>query len=359
MTKKEIGRCIAFALVLCVVLLLLCDLFELENTRNIDMRFTTYRNLNEDTVDAVWIGTSGVDRYWVAPKAYEEYGITLYTLASDAMPTWLFINTIEEAYAYQNPELILVDLRAYGQNNSSAKTMGVRARRLLDSMELLSVNRIKTALTTAQTIHESFEEESPYGLSYLVPFIKYHTMWAEEDYRISSNLGNREHSYLGFYMNATLSVQKGKSKNVVYDADYYEELDPVAEKSLYDLIEYAKTNNIELLFVDTPQFKNEKEMGRANTVIRILEEEGMNYINYCQTDEAGNFVNGLTLDPKGDFYNDGHVNYYGADKFTATLAAYLDEHYDLPDRRNDAAVQEQWDGIYSKIKKQIKKWEEE
>lgn len=358
MTKKEFGRMIAFVLVVCVVLCALCDLFELENSRNIDKRFTTYRKLNEDTVDAVWIGTSGVDRYWLAPKAYEEHGITLFTLASDAMPTWLFMDMIEEAYTYQNPELIIVDMRAYGQSNSSAGTMDVRARRAMDAMDFFSVNRIKAAFTTMRVIHETFEEEPRFELSYLLPYIKYHTMWMEDDYAIANQWGNKEHAYMGAYMNSTASIKSSKNEKVVYDSEYCEALDPVAEKSLYDLLNYAKTNNIELLFVDTPQFKSEKEMGRANTLIKILEEEGANYINFCETDAEGNFVNGLTLDPEADFYNAGHVNFYGAEKFTETFAAYLDEHYDLPDRRNDAAVQEEWDGIYAKMKKRIAGWEE-
>lgn len=358
MTKKEFGRCIAFILVVCVILCLLCSLFKQQSSRYIEKRFTTYRKLNEDTVDAVWIGTSGVDRYWLAPKAYEEHGITLFTLASDAMPTWLFTNVIEEAYAHQNPELIIVDMRAYGQSNTKASTMDVRARRVLDAMDFFSSNRIKTAFRTMEVIHETFEEEPRFELSYLLPYIKYHTMWQEEGYSVANHLDNTGDAYLGFFMNASASVKRSAMEKVVHDAERYEALDPVAENSLYDLLDYAKTNNIELLFVDTPHFKAEKEMGRSNALVKILKEEGANYINFCETDAEGNFVNGLTLDPEADFYNAGHVNFYGAEKFTETFAAYLDEHYDLPDRRNDAAVQEEWDGIYAKMKKRIAGWEE-
>ena len=36
-----------------------------------------------------------------------------------------------------------------------------------------------------------------------------------------------------------------------------------------------------------------------------------------------------------DFYNENHVNIFGADKYTDFLIAYLKEHYNLPDRRKD------------------------
>ena len=358
MTKKEFGRCIAFILVVCLTLCLLCDLFELDNNTNKDMRFYTYRNLNEDTIDAVWIGTSGADRYWVASKAYEEYGMTVYPLVADAMPTWLFVNMIEEAYTYQNPELIIIDVRAYGQDNTKASTMDVRARRILDAMSLFSLTRLKAAFTTMKTIHEAFPEEECFDLSYLLSYIKYHSKWTDEDYSFSKNLGSKEHTYAGLFMNKKLSLQATEQEWKPYNTEILEPLDPVAEKSLYELLEYIKAKDLNVLFVDTPQFKDETEMGRANTVYKILDEYGMNYENYCLTDAQGVFLEYGHLNPKADFYDDGHVNFQGADKFTATFAKYLNENYDLPDRRNDPNVSESWEGIYAKTQKRIKNWAE-
>lgn len=358
MTKKEFGRFVSFVLVVCIALYVMCDLFEQENTNNIDQRFTTYRNLNENTVDAVWIGTSGVDRYWIPAKAYEEHGLTLYTLASDGLPAWLFTDVIKEAYTYQNPKLIIVDIRAYGQSDDDPNIVDVRVRRLLDAMDFLSANRFRTALKTMRVFHENYEGKS-FELSYLLPYIKYHSMWNNYDYALANHWGNKEHEHLGFFMHPTKSIKVTPHDNIVTDSDYYEELDPLAKASLYDLLDYSKANNIELLFIDTPQFRGTTEMGRTNSLIKLLEEEGLNYISYCETDEAGNFIHAPNLDPKADFYDDGHTNYYGAEKFTEIFSAYLTEQYHFPDRRSDPAVQEDWDGVYEKIQEQIASWEEE
>ena len=72
MTKQQITKVVAFCLIVCIMLLCLCDLFEHNNLSNYSRRIHTYRTLEEDTVDAVFLGTSGVDRYWIAAKAYEE-----------------------------------------------------------------------------------------------------------------------------------------------------------------------------------------------------------------------------------------------------------------------------------------------
>lgn len=358
MTKKQILRSIAFLLVVCVALVVLCDLFELENTTNYHRRFTTFRNLSENTIDAVWIGTSGVDRYWIAAQAYEEYGMTVYPLSVDEMPIWLFINVIEEAYTYQDPELIIIDLRAFGQSNDDAKRLDTRARRVLDSMDFFSVNRWKAAFKAMDVIHSAFEDEPAFNLSMLLPYINYHSKWSEDDFTFKKNLGDNEHLYMGFYMDSKLTPDKEEQSPVVYDSEYMEEMDPVSEEALHELLQYVQANDLNVLFVDTPQFKSASEMGRANAVYQILDEYGVDYINFCMTDEEGNFTNISDFDLGNDFYNDGHVNYYGAVKFTAVMAEYLDDNYNFEDHRSDEAVTEDWDGIYKKIQKKIASWEE-
>ncbi len=93
-----------------------------------------------------------------------------------------------------------------------------------------------------------------------------------------------------------------------------------------------------------------------NTLAGILEKEGFDYVSYNtpEADEEYNFYRGAEF---SDFYNAAHVNYYGAEKYTAIFAEYLAEHYDLPDRRGEEAVKKDWDGIYAKIKSKIAAYE--
>lgn len=351
MTKKQFFRSVAFLLVVAIMLFTLCDLFELENTTTASRRFYRYRHLSEDTVDAVIIGTSGSDRYWIPSQAYEEYGIALYPLCTDAFPSWLYINAIEDALEYQDVELFLIDIRSFGQDNVNLDTMDVRARRLLDVMSPFSVNRFKAALKTIETRVEASEKADKIDLSYFLSFIKYHSKWQEDDFNLADNLVRKTHEYMGFFVSPKATVLKTKLGEGTYDADLKIELDPISEKALYDLIDYVKANNIEVLFVDTPQVRKETEIGRSNTVYDILEQEGMNYISYYTEDSDNNFI--IDLDTTTDFYNAGHVNFYGATKFTEHMAAYIDENYDLPDRREDENAAAEWDGVHEKLLEKI------
>lgn len=357
MTKKQIGRGIAFVLVVCLLLVLLCEIFELGDTTYIATRFTTFSDLSEDTLDAVWIGTSGVDRYWLAAKAYEEYGMTVYPLSSDAMPSWLFTIMIDEIYSKQNPELIIVDLRAFAQSNATVSMADTRARRILDAMDAFSINRFKVAFKTMKVLKQIDPERDFFDLSYLLSYVKYHAMWAEEDFSLMDNVNFDGSDYMGFFMRRSLSLKPKDQEPVVYDTEYYEELDPIAEESLYELLDYIEQKDLNVLFVNTPNVMLKQEVGRSNTVCKILDEYGINYLNCCETDDQGNFTYVIDLDHVHDFYNRNHLNYYGAEKFTEVFATYLDENYGFEDHRSDEAVQKDWDGVYTKIKKQIKKWE--
>lgn len=353
MTKKEILRVIAFCLIACVMMVFLCDLFEFENTKGYDRRFYTYRTLPEQTVDAVFIGTSGADRYWCSPKAYADYGMTVYPLSTDAMPAWLYTNVLEYALTYQDVELVLVDPRAFCQSNTQQQ-MDVRAHRVLNAMAFGSPVWFETACKTMSTIHAAFPEQPRFNLSYLLPFIRYHAKWAEDDFGFAQNIGSRPHDYNGFFVSQTLSVRKKPQTPPAYDSTVTEALDPLSEQALYDLLDFCRERELTVLFVDTPQIPTDTEMPRMNRVYQLLEEAGADYLSFYP---GADHSLALELDYNNDFYNTGHVNYYGAVKFTDVLAAYLNENYDLPDRRSDPAAQADWDGTYAYLVSQIQSFE--
>ncbi len=357
MTKKQIWRTVAFALVVCLLFLALCDVFELTDNSYVPARFQTYYKLNEDTLDAVWIGTSGVDRYWIGAKAYEEYGMTVYPLSSDHMGAWLFTELADEALRSQSPELLIVDLRAFSQSNDDVELTDTRSRRLLDAMDPFSVNRLRVISKTKDTLQHIDSETSSYDISYLFSFIKYHSLWAEDDFSLSDSISHKECPYLGFFMKKFASVRGKDPIPHVYQADYYSELDPISEEALYDFLEYVEQKKLNVLFVNTPGVMTKRERGRANTVCKILAEHDIDYINYCLTDEEGTFTLIPELDYSLHFYNRNHVNYYGAELFTKNFSAYLNENYGFKDHRNEEAVKEDWDGVYDKIKDKIEYWE--
>ena len=359
MAKKQIVKVIAFCLMVCLLLTFLCDMFEYENTKNFDRRFYTYRTFEEDTIDAVFLGTSGIDRYWLAAKAYEEHGMTVYPLSSDSMPSWLYPNVMEYALEYQNPKLIMVDVRAFTKADTTdegeRESMDIRSRRVLDSMRFGSKVWFNAALKTMKTIHEKDATKPAFDISYLLSVVRYHQKWNDDDYSFKKNFGSKIHQYAGFYMDKNLTATVSPKDPIKYDTGI-EKIDPSCEKAFYEVIEYAKKRNVKLLFVDTPQLKSGREMLRTNYVLELIKKEKVDLITWDYIDGNGNLAFNMGLDLKTDFYNSGHVNFWGAQKFTDEFAQYLLANYEFKDRRDDEACKKYWDGRYDIIKSKVDEW---
>lgn len=370
MTKKQLLRCIAFLLLAACMLPMLCILFEQTHGTNVDSTFYTYRELESDTIDAVFFGTSGVTCYWLAGQAYQDYGMTVYPLASEAMPSWLYEIAMDEALEYQNPELFIIDIRPFTSPDYEFSKLDYRVRKFMDALKPLSRNLFRSAFRTMKELYTITEGAPKLDISYVFNFIKYHSSWSDPEYSFSHHLGAHGHENYtgGFNMDTIRVVNRVPIAPHVYDDTITSELLPVHEKYLYEILDYVREKNLKVLFVDTPKtymsvnelgedFLDTEAIGRANRVFQILEEEGFDYLTYVTTAEDGSFT--IDLDYNTDFFNAHHVNYYGAEKFTKAFSEYLDQNYDLPDRRNDPAAQAHWDGIYDYVLAEVKSYEEE
>lgn len=351
MTKKQILRCSAFLLVVVCMLMMLCVLFEQTHGTTGDSVFHTYRELEKDTIDAVFMGTSGVTCYWLGSKAYEEFGMTVYSLASDAMPSWLYTNVMEEALAYQSPQLLILDIRPFTSPATQFDELDYRSRNLLDALKPFSANYIRSAFKTMKAIHAITGDTPQFDVSYLLSFVKYHSKWSDGSYSFTHQLDGSKHENRtgGFYLDHTVTVKKEPMTPHLYSDAVTSDLLPIHEAALHEVMDYIREKNLNVLFVDTPRVYTDMDaMGRVNTVFQILEKEGFDYVSFLTTAKDGSFS--IDLDYNSDFFNSHHVNYYGAEKFTRAFSEYLNQNYALPDRRTNPGAKAYWDGIYDYIK---------
>ena len=87
-----------------------------------------------------------------------------------------------------------------------------------------------------------------------------------------------------------------------------------------------------------------------------LTEEKMNLVHFYDPEAENTFT--VDLDLNTDFYNAGHVNFYGAQKFTKVFGDYLVENYNLADHRKDEHIKENWDGVHERLLVKIAELEE-
>ncbi|MCR5683872.1 MAG: hypothetical protein K6G81_00420 [Lachnospiraceae bacterium] len=386
---EQIAKIVVFLGLFCVILYLLCDIFEYQNDY-MRKRYTLYKSFEPDTVDAVFIGTSGVDRSWIAAKGFDKFGISVYPLSTDAMPCWTALDMLKEAYIFQNPRLVLMDMRMFVIYDYSDKVelSKTRARRIIDVLDFFSPNRLDAIKRTRELMHEADPSEEKYDISYFLNFILYHSQWSEDDFEPFSEIGCPASKHLGYYLTKK-DVKITKLKQSEW-TDEREKLTDIALESLEEILEYCGEHDIELLFVDTPHRLNENEMMRTNELCDILDEKGIKWIRYSDKiyynegnldkyivwneeksvysvdfngmywefetfDEAFEYMQLHTVSRDEHFYDESHLNFDGAVIFTRLLGDYLVTNYGLTDHKDDPKY-EDWIPVYNKIKKKIKKY---
>ena len=349
MNKKEVLLSIIFLCLVVVLLLGLCDLFETGDSP-MSRRFKKFDELEPDTVDAVIVGTSGVDRYWNAAKAYEDYGMTVYPLSTDRQPPWLVLNAIKEGEK-QTPELVIIDMRPFTKPYEAEKASSYDAwsRRVLDALPFFSMNRVDAINRTREAVAMINPDEKPDLISHYLTFVKFHTKWEKKSFTYTE-VGDQSSEYLGFRMDDEKTIRVG---NKLYESAVTEEraeLHEVNEAYFYELLDYLDQQEYEVLFFCSPHSMKEDKVKVLNTMCDILDERGYDYL----IDRVENVEGAQPY-----YYDSSHVNFYGSELYMDYFAKYLDEKYDLPDHRGEEAVAKDWDGVYDRIKEQVAAWEAE
>ena len=293
-------------------------------------------DLQEDTVDVAVIGASSVSRYYIAPKAYVDYGISSFVIGPPSTPVMFSDNIMQLIGETQSPKVYVVELRnilkGYGAVNEAA------IRRTTDSISLLKKERydmIDEGLTTMRKHAEkgSYDDNR---LDYLLPIVKYNSRLSEADNQdrvtVDELMLNGVYNYTqGFHFSSPTLTQAPQKTPTFYTE--MGEVDDDTKEILDGVLEYCDSIDTPVLFTFSPLCANEEQALKMNAVTAYVKSRGYECLNF-NTQQMSDAVG---LDYSADFYNNHHVNYLGAEKYTAYMSQYLIDNYDLPDHRGDSA----------------------
>lgn len=274
-----------------------------------------YRELPPDTVDVLMVGSSHVGMNIDNQRIFDEYGIASYNLWVGMQPLWNSYYYVKEGLKYQTPDVVLVDVFLAGTAaDDSTNTVALKNIQLLP----FGMDKINAAFASYHTWQDALE--AVWGFPY------YHERFDElvaDDFDMQ-------------YGKNDLTLPAPRQVEGVVTAldmlDYSAITDTLAlteknEKYLHKLITLCKQKNIELVLVTSPFEASEEEAKRFNEIERIANEEGVVFLNYLKTYD----VEGI--DANTDFYNRGHLNNVGIEKYSDIIGRYLSENYDLRDCR--------------------------
>lgn len=335
-TKRTV-KVALFLLTLMVSCLMLQQYF-LRNVDHNSLRVEGFYQEERDTLDVVFIGASDIYTSFMPGRAYEKYGFTSYLLASESITSDGVLTAVKEVVRTQHPSLVVIEANAFLYGNADNDANEAYIHKFFDNMPLSS-NKI-----------EYIQNNVPFDKrwDYYFPLIKYHGLWTEYPERFfmmasDFTMDVRGYNYLkGFRTDAKVLKSSRKCLNSQL-ADNTEELplDPKLEQQLTDLMDYSEANGVKLAFVRAPHyvFKDTYDrVKRSNRMASVVRQRGFSYYA-CE-----NEVVKIGIDEKRDFYNEDHMNVYGALKFTDYLSQKLLEEELEIDPLTDADT-ENWEQV--------------
>jgi len=328
MTKKQALRAVLF--IIGFLFLLRSVTYIVRTSGDTKDRFSGFYAEKENSIDVILAGSSPVYPYYSAPMIYGEQGIVCYPLSSNNQRPRAIRYLLEEALKTQKPQLFAIELRMFSMPDEEWEDTMAFTRGVTDNLKY-SLNRIRAI--------NALVSDKSQRHTYYFDIFKYHSNW--KMLFLPSQLAHWRYERADDLKG--LEIKTGVGPIVYEDMSRVTGQRQMQDKQytvLLDLLEYLKETGIETLFFLSPYQMEQEDKEIYNFMIPIIEEAGFPVLdlNDCM-EETG-------IDFGVDFYDYGsHVNALGQRKCTAFLGAYLQEHYDLPDRRGQEGY-ESWDEAY-------------
>lgn len=325
--------------------LVFCYLNKVFSMGDNDINRQTFKGFyaeKDNTIDAIYFGTSASNRYFINPIAYEKEGMAIYTVATMGMPMFFIPDLMEEVQKTQDPKLYIIELRWVIKDKDMITDAHIR--RVTDNLKLSSTkaDAINTAMEYMDGDKGMLGDISNNRIDYYIPVIKYHGRLAQENMTPGDfNLISTKNETKGYCMSASTTKQVNQFPGKI--TDKRAPLSEIAERSLnYTLDACDKLDDdVKVLFVLSPYCCKSGQKPVFNTAMDIVKDRGYEVVDF----NTPEMYDALGLDFDRDYYNSKHVNYKGAEKYTKYLTDYLAKHYDLPDHRGEAGY-ESWDESY-------------
>ena len=284
--------------------------------------YTQFYDLERDSVDLLFLGSSVAQNEFIPQALYNEFGIRACNLASERQSPMLSYYWLKEALNYQSPKLVVLEVlflqNRYPEDplNSSASL----TRKALDPMRWSSVK-----LEAVRDLCGRYRYQRE--LSFLLTNIRYHERWPEleaDDFDTDEYLAPRLYGWAPGVQEPetprTPFRQSDADNSYVLRADMVEYLEKMAE--------LCREKGVRLILVKTPQFVEEAP-AIDFAYRRTAERLGLDFYNF--TEET--LYRQLELDPERERADD-HGNLPGNQKVTRLMGELLTERYGLTGRED-------------------------
>ncbi len=270
----------------------------------------------DNTVDVAFVGSSHVYTGIYPAYLWSDYGISAFDMAICAMDRDSAYYSIKHLFKTQSPKVVFVDLYALTYETHEYPDNILR-NYLSFPISKDTYPALKTYAAKDPTVSENM-------LDYLTRWPIFHTRYRELERR---DFVNDEYAlaargeYLNWAANAVTPLEPDPFEPELGNEDQLEWM-----KKLKAICE---ENGAQLVLMALPFQTDYDDQHLVDYASVFAEENGIPFFDFNRKiDEVG-------LDYSTDFYDDSHMNAYGAKKTCAYFGTYLKENYTLEDHRGD------------------------
>lgn len=290
-----------------------------------------FYDLEKNSIDVLFMGSSHVYNGINPVVFYEETGMRGFDFASSNQDLYMTYVYLQEALKYQKPEYVVLDGAMFNR--------GVFASQKYYEMSFDSMKWSKLKYDSLMEWKHMDPEQRI--IDRFIPLLAYHSRWEELKFFDFSqkNLTTAINGYIP--SKYTTMVMK-------YEYDEYDPLweIPTLTRSYFEKISnLCFENDIELVLILIPDTTT--RYGITEPVKMLAWDYDLTCIDYNETEkfeETG-------VDTSCDFKDVGHLNSFGAEKFTKALAQDLKMYAGMYGKGNAALDDPEWQTL-------MKQWEE-
>ncbi len=272
--------------------------------------------------DVLFVGDCEVFEHFSPVVLWNEYGITSFIRGGAQQLVWHSYYLLEDALKTETPKVVVYNVLAlkYGEPQSEAYN-----RLNLDGMRwgTAKIGAIRAGMTDGEDF-----------MSYVFPLLRYHDRFdklTQEDVRYWFKDGGPV-SFKGYVMHA------GVNPATEVPSDPHETQLPESSMAwLEKMAVLCEEKGISLVLIKSPSIYPQWYPEWDAQIEAFAKSHGLRYDNMIEKSDA------IGIDLNTDTYDQGqHLNVYGAEKLSVWFGLELQTQYDLPDRRSDAALAEEY-----------------
>lgn len=331
MGKKKTTNTIRIVVKVTAFLLIFFLLFQsatyIFRTKELAFSVGPIYNLPDNSVDVLFLGSSHMNTAISPMDMWNNYGITSFNAAigDQTIPASYF--ELRELLKVQKPKVVVLETYHIFQSEMMTSSGEARLHWLVDNIPM--------SRGVSEAIQTLIGEESR-KTEYYLNFYTFHNRWKEltkEDFKpVESYNAGADMSIYG--------VHEAMERPAIIPREETTPVPKLPEEYLYQIIELCKTENISLMLMASPFCAGEWIQTQLNYLDRIAEENNVPYLNFLY------LLDDIQFDFSKDMAEWSHMNYYGVQKVTSYLGAFLKERYQLTDHRSEPETASLWNEKY-------------